>query len=160
MRQEPDIWASKSRLLRHTWNDWGWDQFHADSCERISGCSLDLLLTGGRVVFSLSKGWAMSTEPIDKHKPESKPVTKNCMCPSAHDLLPYNLWSLLTVSGTTEPMWPSTSQTQHVKGKIYFWLMVSDSPVHPGKKSVMEFIVSGAYSRDTVVDEEVKNTGL
>lgn len=89
MRQEPDIWVSKSWLLRHAWNYWGWDQFHVDSCERISGCSLDLVLTGGRVVlllFLLPEAGSTSTKPICNHKPESKPVIKNFLCPPEHTI--------------------------------------------------------------------------
>lgn len=90
MRQEPDIWASKSWFFRHAWNYWGWDQFHADSCERILGCSLDLVLTGGRVVlfffFLLPEAGSTSTEPICNHKPESKPVIKNFPCPPEHTI--------------------------------------------------------------------------
>lgn len=145
MRQEPDIWVSKSWFFRHAWNYWGWDQFHTDSCERISGCSLDFVLTGGRVVlflfFLLPETGSTSTEPIRNHKPESKPVIKNFLCPPEH-----------TLSGVHDRvrhktnMWKERSPLAHG--------IRQSSP--SGWEGCNRSIVLGAYGTDSVVDQEVE----
>lgn len=144
MRQEPDIWVSKSWFFRHAWNYWWWDQFHADSCERISGCSLDLVLTGGRVVL-----FFFSFQRLSPHQ-QNPYVTTN---------LSQSQWSrTFRVHQSTQSLEFTTEYvTKPTCGKKdLLWLMVSDSPVHQGEKGVIGVIVLGAYGTDSTVDQEVE----
>lgn len=144
MRQESDIWVSKSWLLRHAWNYWGWDQFHIDSCERISGCSLDLVLTGGRVVlffFSFLRLAPRQQNPyITTNLSQSQWSRTFCVHQSTQSLE-------FTTEYVTKPTYEK---------KDLLWLMVSDNPVHQAKKGVIGVMVLGAYGTDSVVDQEVE----
>lgn len=91
--------------------------------------------------FLLPEAGSTSTEPIRNHKPESKPVIKNFLCPPEH-----------TISGVHDRvrhktnMWKERSPLAHG--------IRQSSP--SGWEGCNRSIVLGAYGTDSVVDQEVE----